>query len=706
MAEISKDFSDDQSRFQEVLFQRGRKVIDGELNDAQRVQRVAAYRTNMVEDDNSGDQVTSLGIPRMLNFEIVPTVTNNEIQLQPVTGKRCLVEYRGYIFEFITPVTFITEGTGSDRVQEVTLSVVETEVSGATDPSIVVAQLGETARRVGLALTFQLFTTASDPTTGITAAEPWEGGTKRCLVARIQRLSAIPDQPITVDEVFPQWKPWRSFAEFGVFGRGATLMSADSTRSAYAYVDQSTPDTLVLDNMGMMMGPGNYDVAEDAVMRYDVSGSYSMPNPGDCLVLYTMTAPRAAGTPSLGGTSARTVVGASAPTPEQVQIRVENWANYTTASNPPNEEGYDQRLVIAVREDASTGASVRYMMGDGRTIRLAVPTTTPLPGEGILSWRANNALADVHLAATDPPTGYTFAGKFIPFLRTRSVATDMILLSAHKMPMGGFTVYERIYLAQNFSVTGTTGLTLFSGLIRTVNARFTGVVNAEWTVDEVTATASAIVYDGAENANLAVYGSASRSSGAATTWDKNLWDNGSGLTAGVHYRRAGVNGTVQLAAWSGSTAFVDGYHSWRPNTNTQPVDALVPIASALYAANIPKFFCKISIVGGVATVDANSFGVASVSYNAGSGLIQFTLHNNWAVDTEYVLSVTPIGDVNRIGTSPGLVNVITVQNPSAAGLGFAGFEVRDVTTPDTNPLDPGGGNATAAFAVVGFGLGA
>lgn len=183
MADIIKDSYSAASRFFKVIFQRGRKVMDFELNEMQDILR------RMVADAMLSGTQTSLGAP-VLNpgsndngFKIVGTGAANAVTVQAGTlfcDGIPLVNTASFTFN-----GFTTYGGGGSRTDVVYLQVTEVEVA---DPAQI-PQIGETTLRRQIQVTMLVSTTGLGGVPSNTPSDIFDGGTHYFPIASIDRPS-------------------------------------------------------------------------------------------------------------------------------------------------------------------------------------------------------------------------------------------------------------------------------------------------------------------------------------------------------------------------------------------------------------------------------------------------------------------------------------------------------------------------------------
>lgn len=177
MADITKDAYDESQRHTKVIFQRGRDVVDFELNEFQDILRVAQARA--MRDGISG----SLLNPGSLDDGYLATGTGAANQVTIGAGT---------LFTDGIPLTlgaaFIFSGfttSGAPRTDLLYLSVTEKEIS---DPNQI-PQLGETTKRRQVQATLDVAEGVAIPAD--TGGEIWEGGIRNFLIATVTRAAGV-----------------------------------------------------------------------------------------------------------------------------------------------------------------------------------------------------------------------------------------------------------------------------------------------------------------------------------------------------------------------------------------------------------------------------------------------------------------------------------------------------------------------------------
>lgn len=212
MADITKDSFNEANDFTKVVFQRGRDLMDFELNEFQDILRVFSARLGQV-GVGLWQAAASISYPYSsdngLEVVVSPTSTPNEVQINAGTF---IVD--GIVQDYTVPTTLVLPApAGTIQYDIVYISVTESEVA---DPNAV-PQIGPTTVRRQLATTVLTYRTASlpfDPSFPVNpAAWLWQGQTRYYPIAVVTRpaLTAV----VTAADIFDlrRQTPSRTLAE-------------------------------------------------------------------------------------------------------------------------------------------------------------------------------------------------------------------------------------------------------------------------------------------------------------------------------------------------------------------------------------------------------------------------------------------------------------------------------------------------------------
>lgn len=590
MAELAVDFTNDQSRFEQVIIQRGKDVLDGELNEIGRLIRVSRYRQFQADVSDDAHEAGNYGMVRTQGLDIVPRIgVPTDVSIVPNSNGRGLISFRGYVFEITSTIhlTGVTTGAlGTDEYQQVYMTIAEEEVTAVDDPSIAVQDLGETARRVRLVVTFALGGVNTDTAGPLnTAAEPWEGGTKSAVLAYIKRVSGT--ATFIQAHVFNRCVGSLDFQGFQDRSM-IKLAPAVSGTGAYASWDLAT-STLTFSNVCMRV-PGVYDNANNLPVAMSLPSSVVLPNDGDALVLRI---PRGRRYVSDSGNTGRLAFSVTNLSPNTLEAEVTNLFDFTFQFEDAFEEGMADRIVIAVRLPNAGASGDRVLFCNGQvldpTLRDATLVTTP--GEGRVYF-GNSSTLETHQDGVAGLVTSSAALDAMPYWRGRYMPVsgsmrliDQFLVAA---PLGT-DVWVRRYMCR--AVVGMSGVPE-NGVITTYNARW-NPATSRWVADDVARGSTAqIVYDNSSTVGAIQF--LMRGGGDPSPWAHTAWTR-----PGVRIGGGGPNNTG---------LFLSNTLDPAPTDN--------PSHNYFYSAMLPKAWAMISTdgVGGVTLLDG--IGIASVGFNA------------------------------------------------------------------------------------------
>lgn len=181
MADITRDSFQDDKNYVEVTYQRGKDVLDAELNESQKIGRSRLMRSlraalgDAVHTTGDGGRVTSDG------------ATANQLIVKAGT-----LVAAGYMIN-ITADQIITGLTtpGGNRTDDVYLKLEEDEISSGVDALIKVAKLGETSVRKRLKFSFVVDEGGAAPPADTQSGLTWMSGIKYILLSRVYRQGGV-----------------------------------------------------------------------------------------------------------------------------------------------------------------------------------------------------------------------------------------------------------------------------------------------------------------------------------------------------------------------------------------------------------------------------------------------------------------------------------------------------------------------------------
>jgi hypothetical protein len=179
VADTTKDSFNESLLHTKVVFQRGKDVLDFELNEFQDILRIQQYRSLVAQSGNLNPGSNDDG------YLVVGTGEANSVTVK--AGSLFCDGIPIILTEDLTYDAFTTYGGGGFIYDTVYLMVSEQETA---DPASIV-QLGETTRRRKLFLELGHVTGVDLPPDSLQAV--WEGGTRYFALARIKRVGAIAD---------------------------------------------------------------------------------------------------------------------------------------------------------------------------------------------------------------------------------------------------------------------------------------------------------------------------------------------------------------------------------------------------------------------------------------------------------------------------------------------------------------------------------
>lgn len=180
MADVTRNSFQDGKNYENVEYQRGKDVLDAELNENARIHR--SRRTQLTRAA-LGDAVYASDTGGL--------VTSDDATANKLTVKAGYVVARGYTINIAADqaITGLTTPV-ADRTDDVYLKLQEVEVSSAVDPFIKVDALGETSVRKQLKFSFVVDEGGAAPPVD-TAGELYAGGIKYIRLARVYRQAGV-----------------------------------------------------------------------------------------------------------------------------------------------------------------------------------------------------------------------------------------------------------------------------------------------------------------------------------------------------------------------------------------------------------------------------------------------------------------------------------------------------------------------------------
>jgi hypothetical protein len=717
MAQVARDFTNDQSRYTQVLFQRGKVVIDGELNEIGRLVRVDAKRLSLTDTTqaNMGEPITD--VPTISSGFFVLTkdedgsLGDNEIKIINNNGlshDRTLWQFRGYTWEMTEPVSFDLgqyAGGGENQIQQLYVVIKEVEVDSAVDPTIKVNALSETAVRVKLDVTF--FLGAVDDTNAVLNAdnnsEPWEGGQRAGLIADIVRNGQAPLLRANVHYRFRMAREVYDVSD-KFYAQGAIRASIHSRSGGRAYITDDGV-TLKLDDIAVLMGffaQNDNDESISARLN-NIDVPMADWNEGDCLVLEMPSHPPGYPMGVGGGTTEEwEVVYNEQPGPGQVRLSVQKFAGWggkglIAERNTMND--LQNRFVLAAwltkQNSSINNGDLEYdiMFADGSrlTFKDDPSNNSADPKEGV-SWGYGSdiirrySLPDPAAPGVGDPdeTGYAIG-------RARPESPFKLLFAQKVRDDFTSTMWIRWYAMSSIDLdlpasAQTSGRNSY-GMAVTVNAQWQQVGDAgSWSRD-VSNRGSSIWYQGAtvnttgngDGRADSYYAQAFRDADqGASSWGEDEWiTQDPNVEAGAHtyWDDKGNIGTI-----AANSPRIYNYGSLNLSGNLDPTVGNPLETGTLYQRSIAKAAVTLKSFGnGSVIIESDSLNISSINTvptGAGPGYIEVNLatqmsgvHRPLSATMDYTPVSTDVADrldlVTANHNSNGVVRIYIYDHQNA-----------------------------------------
>jgi len=619
MADVSIQFTDN-DRYLQVVHQRGRVVLDGELNYDSRVARIAQCRAQYIEDSgefrNSGDPGMG-GIGKAL---LVPTFKNIRIRtdgtdsvvVEPISSfYPAVIQAFGYVFELTAPTDPIPttpNNTGANTFQQIYFNIEETEANAATDPTLAESKLGPTAARVELVITWKVGNVDEDAGPvewdASLGLEPWRGGKASFLVANIARAQGGGD--ITDEDILPIWRLPDAHQRLNDrYFTGVVRLHSSHRLGAgaagHAYCDSK--NVLSIRNLAVQVGI-SYDGTPDSYLSVMLNGDFSI-QPGGAVVVIVPT--RALEAPSGNHEYIGRQETDSEPGPGELRvITVSNLENLTSAFND-RDQNLDNYVVVAthmidVDDQGGVGpyGDTYWVFADGK--RITYTTSDRFPGEGRVYWDWGNTWEETYehddrqsVAPTRVPN---LDSDKLPRRRRYLTASQGSLNLVDEQALrneaddddvrSGTLMMHRTYFARNYRVNHRNVFYTITGKIETINAVYNPgndianpdpVGDGSWDRD-VAARGSMITYDCITETDVAndydtgiqiFRGHSYHARGQPTPWGPSDWEDYQGINAGIHVAFTGNGGLSHDGGSSNLTPIIDSWYAVQYSLAQQPV---------------------------------------------------------------------------------------------------------------------------------------
>lgn len=644
MADISVDFSDDFSRFEQVIFQRGKVVLDGELNE---IGRIGNVRTRRIDQASFDDY-----IPKGSAREFSPcfakdvrvfhsesnnvTLGDNQILIGGHVGNKAMFKAYGYVFRLPEEgvVVDVDPNTGNDpSVQQVYFTVKEQEVTAAADPSIKVDDLDETAVRRRLIVTFKVSQLNQDASQDYdNALEPWEGGERPVLVATVHRAAGA-DGPLNGNEVRTMWRhPTEMKSFIDRFFSGSVRLhpaAKGGLLRARAYHDPVTG--LRIENLSALLAfnlrsPGS---GTSSAWTVRITGTFPLGS-GEALVAIVPSS--IADGEGVLPSQTEYVGVTGTPGPGQLELRVVDPRAIGWIQTSDSPKLLDNMFVIAYapdrhRDQSALDYDIDIVFADGKRITRSAGSrnVTGLPADGELSWEHGNLWEDSIHPDGSGPSGLTNSPprwrSILPPSDGKLNALTEIMCEPwdnldSNIKQASFLAH-RVYTARNFRLTQNGDNAVdFTGEIRTVNALWSESGD-QW-IAEIPDAASMISYFGVNSASAVsetITAYASRAKGTPVTWDRDEWVNISGVSARWHVLQSSA-GSLFHEAGAASTAVIRDWYKISYAEGNQPLrfggsTPAAPVRWEHVAATRVAAYGVVRVENGQVRLDDGAFNLAN-----------------------------------------------------------------------------------------------
>lgn len=595
MADVTADLTNDLSQFEEVLFQRGKIIVDGELNDLGRLTRVRDYRLMRMATNNSGQHNVKHGRVMALNIEIVPGDDPGTVVVRARDGLVGLISMRGHVFELSAPVTLsgITENPPALEEYQVYVKFTEVEISSVEDPSIKIAQLQETTRRIKLIAQVLLSDVDADSASeDCTNTELYENSlaVKAGLLALVRREPGV-DPVVEPYQIHTQYIP---VPEFDLFRVTHTVLCRSQTQVPSTAEWNGVDAILTITNTALVV-LGTWADEGSAPLRIELPETVELPNKGDALVIHVPPYRRSA-TPGFDNTHA---LASLTPGMYSLKAAVENVGDYTDGhvNITGAEDSFSGRVVVCVRISDS-----EVLFRNNRMVRSSSLIESN-PGEGLVTIADDQLMLEHHEKGDQA----SYTQDRIPYTHSRYVGlSDYNLIHAYReQDLNGSQVFIRMYLSKSG---------LGAGYTLTRNAKWLPQVDPVWQADDAT-TSSFIVrfghYTALDSDNVQIQFGQKR--GADVTWIDSEWDlTGDGSKNALYHFAASADGLVELP--DAVSSRVTGIREVRFTGTSDPVSpGAYSSPNTVGAALTCKAWGHLrAVAGGITVLD--SFGITSAVF--------------------------------------------------------------------------------------------
>lgn len=650
MVDVSADLTNNQSHFEQILFQRGKIVVDGELNEIGRIARVRDYRQSNVMLGMIGETESKPGLPVCTGIQIVPGVNPGEVIVQPIPSKVATILLRGYVFQLTSSITLseVNINPVVDEYYQVYVVISETEISSVDDSTIKIPKLEETTRRIKIDVTFKLGNANTD-SAGFdnTASEPYESLVykKSGILGYVKRL-ALQNGAVQNYQIHYSFIPSQDVINF----RNSNIFLTRASTLTRSYVKwNSSTGVLTISNIAMVVS-NMWSDETAAPIQIQLPDSATLTDFGDALVIYVPSYKRYAG--PLDPPKLQAVLD-STKNPNELLARVENIGalKENFVNDLSTSDGLYNKYVFAIRLNNSTvllrNGDLMTYTPSGSNIQIYEGRSKVIHNNSVIECYDKNDIAGYENDNT-------------PFVHTRSVGFTkyhMIACFKEKNSINAIPVYTRIYISPDPESYG---------LVITSNARWLAQVIPLWVADEPVISSSILRFGrfellGTDEGRITY---SNRNPGAPVSWADDQWDmDGTGIYNAFSHLTITPKGTI--TSKDNVEAIISSFRNLQLTGTGDPnTSGYFSSKNTLAGVNIPKFHGIVQCING-ALVVLEGFGITSVAIVGIN--IRVTLAFAFT-DTNFNVQLTPRGDVYQVGYNPVTTAIFDIKAKTALGV--------------------------------------
>ncbi len=680
MGEFSVDFTDDFSRLEQVLFQRGNVALDGELNEIGRLPRIMMKRMGMLEkmdrfkQQDDSEAVAARPVVKGLTFKTDGGSLTNII-VQASDNERAMVSCLGYVFELPTPTTLETEenSSGDPTWQQIYFTLKESEVDSGTLPAIKVNALGETAIRTRLEVKIKIGEPQAQAANDeCTTKQPWEGGTRTGLLAVVRRGANTEGTQINpLRDIHEAWldpqelREWQA-AFFSPQIRLRCGIQVGGTSAAASW----KANKLVIEELVVGIGFGAINEQREFMsVRFEGKHEIDLAV-GQVLVLLV---PSRKGNFDLWDFATsknefKAVLAGSGsvrPKPQEVEYVVLNShtlqdTDKISANATRADADLYTRVPVCLRyQDPPThGSGISWQVDvvfiDGKQItREDIDRPKDIPSQHQVRWAQGNAFHDWLPPEDSVPSNNNdktpyFRGYAFPQEGSvKEVFAQCVRNLANDSTLDGTLIFVRKFVARGLSSSFESETLLYEGEITTYNASW-DPANKEWKRDDP-AEHSTMQLNGVQRKSFSnlvhsVMGMATHDQGKPDTWNNVNWDNGE-QTSSCHLYFQGRSSNLILGSGNNDYIEIRTPHRIAFSNQDQPIRSLTgshfPTKHTFYDAMAVRAYGSFFSTAGVpptVILSNGSMNLASAVYglSGDDGFVEVTMNSSMA-DQSYTV---------------------------------------------------------------------